>query len=143
MGTGDAVNKTDERNELRQAGRYPLAVKRDCEMCIITFKDFDWKDHVTLLKDISMHGVGVESNRRIGPGFVWFRDRVSGHRGGVLLWSRQVGRLYRAGIQFVPLSHEAEQFIHSQVDLLRANQPLRYPQAILSMIMGSIGPQKH
>ena len=139
MRTSDEITDIDKRNELRQASRYPLAVQRDCAMCIITFKDLAWKDHVAFLKDISMNGVGVEAETRIDTGFVWFRDRVGGHRGGVLMWSRQVGYNYRAGIQFVPLSRDAEEFVNSQVSLLRDHQPLHDPTAIISMIMESMG----
>jgi hypothetical protein len=139
METRDSVSEIDKRHELRQAGRYPLAVQRDCAMCIITFKDLSWKDQLAFLKDISMNGVGVEADKRIDTGFVWFRDRVGGHRGGVLMWSRQVGYNYRAGIEFVPLSREAEQFVNSQVDLLRDNKPLRDPGSIMSTIMESMG----
>ncbi len=134
----------DARTELRQAGRYPLAIQRDCALCIITFKDLAWSDHVAYLKDISANGVGVASEKRIDPGFVWFRDRVGGHRSGVMMWSRQVGHNFRAGIQLVPLSREAEQFVQNQVGLLRNHQPLRQPEAIMSTIMESLGKgRKH
>ena len=139
MRTSDNITGIDKRNELRQADRYPLAVQRDCAMCIITFKDLAWKDHVASLKDISMNGVGIEAEARIDTGFVWFRDRVGGHRGGVLMWSRQVGYNYRAGIQFVPLSRDAEEFVDSQVSLLRDHKPLSNPTAIISTIMESMG----
>jgi hypothetical protein len=125
----------DERKELRQAGRYPLAVQRGCAMCVITFKDMAWQDHLAYLKDISTNGVGIESEKRIDSGFVWFRDRVGGHRSGVMMWSRQVGYNFRAGIQLVPLTREAEQFVQDQVKLLRAHHPLRHPEAIMATIM--------
>jgi hypothetical protein len=144
MRTSDIVSEIDKRNELRQVSRYPLAVHRDCAMCIITFKDLSWKDQLAFLKDLSMNGVGVESEKRIDPGFVWFHDRVGGYRGGVMMWSRQVGYHYRAGIEFVPLSREAEQFIQDQVGLLRAHQRLRDPEAVISTIMQSLGKiRKH
>ncbi|NTW57571.1 MAG: PilZ domain-containing protein [Nitrospirae bacterium] len=139
MRTSDKTTGIDNRNEQRQADRHPLAVQRDCAMCIITFKDLAWKDHVAFLKDVSMNGVGVEAEKRIDTGFVWFRDRVGGHRGGVLMWSRQVGYSYRAGIQFVPLSRDAEEFVDSQVSLLRDDKPLHDPTAVISTIMGSLG----
>lgn len=138
MRNNDMVTDEDKRNEPRQEGRYPLAVQRDCAMCIITFKDLAWKDHIAVLKDISTNGVGVEAEQRINTGFVWFRDRVGGHRGGVLLWSRQVGDNFRGGIQFVPLSRDSEQFVNSQIDLLRDHQPLVDPKAVISTIMESM-----
>jgi hypothetical protein len=139
MRTSERDEEINKRNEQRQASRYPLAIQRDCTMCVITFKDLSWKDQLALLKDISMNGVGVESQKQIDPGFVWFRDRVGGHRGGVLMWSRQIGYHYRAGIEFVPLSREAEQFVQSQVGLLRAHQRLSDPEAVISMIMQYLG----
>ena len=138
MKTGDTSFERDMRNELRQASRYPLAVQRDCSLCIITFKDLAWSDHVAHLKDISANGVGVESEKHIEAGFVWFRDRVGGHRGGVIMWSQKVGYNFRAGIQLVPLSREEEQFVQDQVGLLRANQPLPQPEAIISTVMESL-----
>ncbi len=144
MRTSDSRSERDMQYDLRQASRYPLAVQRDCTLCIITFKDLAWSDHVAYLKDISANGVGVESEKRIDSGFVWFRDRVGGHRGGVMMWSRQVGYNFRAGIQLVPLSREAEQFVQDQVGLLRAHQPLRQPEAIMSTILESLNrAQKH
>ena len=139
MRTGDLATSIDKRNELRKASRYPLAMQRDCAMCIITFKDLSWKDQLAFLKDISTNGVGVESEKRIDTGFVWFLERVGGHRGGVLMWSRQVAYNYRAGIQFVPLSRDAEEFVNSQVSLLRDHKPLSDPTAIISTIMESMG----
>jgi hypothetical protein len=113
-------------------------------MCVITFKDLSWKDQFAFLKDISTNGVGVESEQRMDPGFVWFRERVGGHRGGVLMWGKQVGYNYRAGIEFVPLSREAEQFVHSQVGLLRAHQSLNKPEAIMTTILESLNrSRKH
>jgi len=111
-------------------------------MCVITFKDFSWKDQLALLKDLSTNGVGVESEKQIDPGFVWFRDRVGGYRGGVMMWSKQVGYHYRAGIEFISLTREAEQFVQSQVGLLRANQRLRDPEAVISTIIQSLGRAK-
>ena len=55
------------------------------------------------------------------------------------MWSRQVGSNYRAGIQFVPLSRDAEEFVNSQVSLLRDHKPLSNPTAIISTIMESMG----
>ena len=138
MRTSDMATSIDKRNELRKASRYPLAMQRDCAMCIITFKDLSWKDQLAFLKDISTNGVGVESEKRIDTGFVWFLERVGGHRGGVMMWSRQVGYSYRAGIQFIPLSREEEKFVNGQVSLLRSEQPLGDPAAIMSMIMESM-----
>ena len=125
-------------NELRQSIRYPLAVQRDCSLCLITFKDLAWKDHHAQLKDISREGIGIESNQPIDRGFVWFRNRVGGYRGGVLMWSRQAGPNFRAGIQFVALSRSQEQYVQEEVAMVRGHAPLRNPEAIIATIMDSL-----
>jgi hypothetical protein len=125
-------------DDMRQQTRYPLAFQRECSLCVITFKDLSWKDHAAQLKDISKGGVGIESEDRIDRGFVWFNGRVGGYRGGVLLWSRQTGFTYRAGIQLVKLTRDQEQFVQEQVSLVRAHEPLRNPEAIIATIMDSM-----
>jgi len=125
-------------NELRQSIRYPLEVQRDCTLCLITFKDLVWKDHHAQLKDISRDGIGIESAQPISRGFVWFRNRVGGYRGGVLMWSRQAGPSFRAGIQFVPLSRAQEQYVQEEVAMVRGHAPLRNPEAIIATIMDSL-----
>ncbi len=129
-------------NELRQSIRYPLAVRRNCNLCLITFKDLSWTDHTAQLKDISRDGIGIESEQPIDRGFVWFRDRVAGFRGGVLMWSRADGRNFRAGIQFVPLSRSQEQYVQEEVSMVRGHAPLRNPEAIIATIMESLGRKK-
>ena len=125
-------------NELRESIRYPLAVQRDCPLCLITFKDLEWSDYSAQLKDISRGGIGIESAEHIERGFVWFRDRVCGFRGGVLMWSRQAGMSYRAGIQFVPLSRTEERYVQEEVSMVRGHAPLRNPEAIIATIMASL-----
>jgi len=130
---------TMEPKGTRQSRRYTVESKqRECSLCIITFKDFAWKDHTAILMDISRHGAGVDSDSKIEPGFVWFRDRVGGHKGGVLMWNRQHGNRYRAGIRFVPLTREEEQFIDGQIKLVRADKPLQDPVAVITTIMESL-----
>jgi hypothetical protein len=129
-------------NELRQSNRYPLTVQRECSLCLITFKDLAWTDHKAQLKDISREGIGIESDQPIERGFVWFRNRVGGYRGGVLMWSRAEGPNFRAGIQFVPLSRSQEQYVQEEVAMVRGHAPLRNPEAIIATIMDSLAKKK-
>lgn len=123
----------------RKSRRYEVESKqRECSLCVITFKDLAWKDHSALLIDISRHGAGIESDAKIDPGFVWFRDRVGGQKGGVLMWSRAAGQRFRAGIRFVSLTRSEEQFINDQIALVRADKPLQDPVAVITTIMESL-----
>lgn len=124
--------------DMRQTTRYPLAVQRECSFCVVTFKDFDWRDFSVHLKDISMQGLGVQSENAIMPGFVWFRERVGGHRGGILLWSRKIGISFRAGIQFLNLSREEEQFVQKRIASLQQHEPIKDPEAVIATIMESL-----
>ncbi len=126
----------------RRSIRYPLDVQRECSLCLITFKDLAWADHKAQLRDISRDGIGIESERMIERGFVWFRDRVGGFRGGVLMWSRQEGPNFRAGIQFVPLSRSQEQYVQQEVSMVRDRAPLRNPEAIIATILESLSRKK-
>ncbi len=130
--------KTGSMGELRSQTRYPLAVRRDCTFAVITFKDLVWKDHLAQLLDISSGGIGLASEGSMDRGFVWFRDRVAGNRGGVLLWSRPHGRSYRAGIQFVPLSRDQESYLRDEFAMVREGRSLRDPRAMLATITGSL-----
>ncbi len=123
----------------RQSRRYPVArTGRRIGLCVITFKDLAWKDHTALLLDISRHGMGIESGERLEPGFAWFQERVSGHRSGVLMWSKQAGDVHRGGVRFVSLSRDEEQFVNEQIGLLRSGRLIEDPVAVIMTIMESL-----
>ncbi len=113
-------------------------MQRECGLCVITFKDLMWSDHTAQLKDISRDGIGIELERPVDRGFVWFRNRVGGFRSGVLMWSSRQGRNFRAGIQFVPLSRTQEQYVQEEVQMVRDHAPMRNPEAIIATIMDSL-----
>jgi hypothetical protein len=107
-------------------------------LCVINFKNLGWKDHRARIVDISRHGVGIEASDKMEEGFVWFRDRVGGFRGGVLMWSRQVGDKFRAGVRFVPLSILEETTIRQQLDQTKSRKPLQIPERVIAAIMASM-----
>lgn len=121
----------------RQSRRYPVQ-KRTCTLVVINFKNYEWKDHHARIVDISRHGVGLESTAKMEEGFVWFRDRVGGFRGGVLMWSRHAGDRFRSGIRFVPLSIVEETTIREQLDHARIHKPLQIPERVIATIMASM-----
>ena len=125
-------------NNKRDVQRQPITVKRDCNLGIITFKQLEWKDHVAHVVDLSKKGIGVESISYLEPGVVWFKDRVGGHRGGVLVWSKQLGTKYRAGIKFLPLSRDEERSVQEHLSRSKPHTPLRDPEKIIATLMESI-----
>ncbi len=122
----------------RNASRQPITIHRDCVLGLISFKHLEWEDHLAHVVDISRSGVGIESHGRMEPGFVWFRDRLAGHRSGVLLWSRRQDGKYRGGIKFVFLSSEQENYLREQISDTPPHRPVRDPKAIVDTIIESL-----
>ena len=104
-------------------------------MGVITFNQLDWTDYHASILDISMKGVGIESNSRTEPGLVWFRDPIWGQQSGVLLWSKQVGTRYRSGIRFASLPYDAEAFVKNQADSSMPREPLKDLEKIVKMMV--------
>ena len=75
--------------EMRHLARAPVGEKKDCAMSVISFKSLGWTDAVANLVDISPEDLGIEVQKRMEPGFVWFYDKVDGQNGGLLMWSKQ------------------------------------------------------
>jgi hypothetical protein len=127
----------------RQANRQPITIERHCAMGIISFKQLEWTEHKVQVKDISRSGVGVESDGRMEPGFVWFQDRVNGYKGGVLMWSGQEGPRYRAGIRFLPLTDEDERSLQNLPAGLSTHKPHRSPEEIIAALMNTMTRDDH
>jgi hypothetical protein len=130
-------------DEHRQTNRQPITIERRCAMGIISFKQLEWTDHEVQVRDISSHGVGIESDRRMEPGFVWFQDRVGGYKGGVLMWSGQRGHRYRAGIRFLSLTEEDERSLYQLPAGPGMHLPRRSPEEIISALMKSMTRDDH
>ena len=129
--------------EHRQVNRQQITIQRRCSLGVISFKQLEWTDHEVQVVDISSRGVGVESRDRMDPGFVWFRERVGGFKGGVLLWSKKQGSRYRSGIRFLPLSLDDEKGMRQSHPSLGQHRPRRSPEEILSALMKSLTQDEH
>ena len=116
---------------------------RSCALGVVTGGSLERTDHIVRIVDLSVTGVGIESSERIDPGFVWFKDRVAGHKYGVLTWSRKSGEQYRAGITFVTLSRTDELYVQNQVrhspPLERFQDPLQVIEAIIASVRKDAG----
>lgn len=122
----------------RQVIRHKMAKPRECHFCIITFKELTWQEHRTAIMDISDTGTGVESETRLEAGFVWFLEPVGGFRGGVLMWTRKHGGIYRSGIRFLHLSSDEENFLEGQIALVLAHKEPTNPDAVIAIIMQAL-----
>jgi len=126
----------------RQSLRYQVVQLREFPFCIIPFKSLVSAVMVAHVVDISAKGVGIESGQQLEPGFVWFRDRIGGFKGGLLVWSKQVGGKYRAGVRFVPLSREKELLVQDRITSVHPLQPLHNPEVVISTILEAMTQDK-
>ena len=122
----------------RQSHRYHVDKRRELSLCIIPFKSLVCAVAVAHVVDLSRYGLGIESDQQLEPGFVWFKDRIGGFKGGLLVWAKKAGTKYRAGIKFVPLSRDKELLVQGRIDAIRPLQPLHNPEVMISTILESM-----
>ena len=119
----------------RQSYRYEVVQMRDFTLWVIPFKSLECATLIAHVVDLSKYGVGIESEQPLEPGFVWFKDRIGGFKGGLLVWSRQHDGKYRAGVKFVPLSRDKELLVQERIAVMRPNQPIHNPEVIIAAIL--------
>ncbi len=123
--------------------RHHITSLRSCSLGVITSSHLEWKDHVAKIVDLSITGVGIETSEKISPGLIWFKESVSGHKYGVLSWCKSIGDRYRAGINFVTLSRDEEQYVQEQVRQLKPHTPLHDPRQIISTMIESLKKSRY
>ena len=118
--------------------RYRVTSLRSYSLDVIAFEQTMRTEHVVRIVDISVIGVGIETNERIDPGLICFREQIGGQKYGVLVWSKPKSDRYRAGIQFVILSPEEEAYLQEQVKQSPPCKPLRDPDKIIASLLESV-----
>ncbi len=98
------MNVTSD-GHIKRMMRYEVPGNRTCSLDVLAVASRTWTSLVTRLVDVSLTGVGVESDQPVHPGIAWFRHRMCGYKCGVVVWCIRQGARYRAGIQFVGLNH--------------------------------------
>jgi len=129
-----------EMEDKRSRGiqRYRLTSQRTFSMGVLAFAQPTRTEHVVQIVDFSVVGVGIELAERIEPGLVYFKEPVGGQKFGVLVWSKQRGDRYRAGIKFVVLSSEEEVYLLEQVQQPHRDTAPRAPDKIIASLLESI-----
>ncbi len=121
-------------NDSRQLPREHQANHKVCSLCLLSFKRMEKCDVIAEIVDMTSAGVGIKVIHKVDPGFVWFSEKIEGHRGGLLVWSKQLDSLYRGGIKFVPLSVQDEQMLGKKFG---ENGPLKDPLAVAETMLES------
>ena len=124
--------KDEHRKRLRP---HPVTVKRYCSLGVIAFDNLEWNNHCARIVDLSATGLGIESDQPLDPGIIWFKECVCGQKCGVLVWCKQSGGQYRAGIQFVTLNHAEEEYLRRQVEQSQPCKPLQDPERVVATLV--------
>jgi len=122
----------DQRKRLR---RHSVLAKRNCSLGVITFDNLEWTDHCARIVDLSATGLGIESDQPLNPGMIWFKESVCGQKCGILVWCKQSGPRYRAGIQFVTLNQAEEEYVRKQVERSQPCMPLQDPERVVATLV--------
>jgi len=112
-------------------------------MGVIAFAQPTRIEYVVRIVDFSVVGVGIEMAERIEPGLVYFKEPVGGQKFGVLVWSKQRGDRYRAGIKFVVLSSEEEVYLQEQVKQPPLDTVPQAPDKIIASLLESIQKERN
>jgi hypothetical protein len=129
-----------DRKDKRTGGiqRYPIASHRTSSLQIIPFDKLVRSEHIVKISDLSVVGMGIESQEPLEPGLACFEERVVGHKFGVVSWCRPSGEGFRAGISFMTLPREKERYILDQVKQSPDHKSLRDPEKIIETLLKSI-----
>ncbi|HUL01245.1 MAG TPA: hypothetical protein VLX29_10390 [Nitrospirota bacterium] len=125
------------KNEFEYKGvqRYAVVNPRDCSFGVITNKKLSWTEHTVQIVNVSILGIGIESDEKITPGLVWFKKRVSGYKCGVLRWFVQSDNRYRGGIEFISLSRHMEEYLQKQIKHHQPHKPISDPEQIIAELI--------
>lgn len=127
-----------EDNKSRGIQRYRFASQRTFSIGVLAFARPARTEHVVRILDFSVVGVGIEVAEPLERGLVYFKEPVGGQKFGVLVWSKQLDDQYRAGIKFVVLSSEEEDYLLEQVKQPTFNASHRAPDMNIASLLESI-----
>ncbi len=129
-------------HQIERLKRHPVNAARCCSLRVITFEGFEWISHSTQIVDISMTGVGLESDRPIKPGIILFKECIWGYKFGTLVWCKRCGVRYGAGIQFVRLNRREEEYLKRDMKRSQSDQlsldPEKQVEALVEDIMNKL-----
>ena len=128
-----------ERNErVKGVKRCPISLVRECSVGGISIHNLVWSDHFVKIVDYSVIGIGIESDRPIDPGLIWFKGNLYGQKCGFLMWCKKNDISYRAGIQFISLTREEEEYIRKQIEQMQHFKRIQDPDQIIATLFARI-----
>lgn len=135
-------DRTDKDKRTEGIRRYFIASHRTSSLHLIPFDKLTRSEHIVRIADLSVVGVGIESKDPLEPGLACFEDLVGGHKFGIITWCKRLDEGYRAGISFVTIPREKEEYILNEVKQAPAHKALRDPENVIKTLLKSIKPAK-
>jgi hypothetical protein len=132
-----------EPKDKRTSGirRYSIASQRTSPLLVIPFGCLAIKTYLVRIADLSVTGLGIELNCPVETGLAFFEEPVGGHKFGIVAWCREYDGIYRAGINFIRLPQDTEQYLLSQLKQSRNEQLLSDPECIVEEFLRTIKPE--
>lgn len=129
-----------ERRNIQGEGvkRRPISRERVCSIGVISFNNLEWSDHLVRIVDFSVTGIGIESDRPIQAGVVWFKENLYGQKCGSLVWCKKDSVRYRAGIKFIYLTRKQEEYLRLQVEQMQHFNRIQDPERIFGRLSAEI-----
>jgi hypothetical protein len=132
-----------DKSRYKGVKRYLVAAAPEFPLGVISFDTFTWTEHTVRIVNLSVLGAGIHSHDRIESGLVWFKDRVGGYKCGILKWSAEIGPPYGAGIEFLPLSREVEEYLQKQSEQSLSRRTIADPDHILEALIATVNKGKN
>ncbi len=118
--------------------RYPVATERMCPLVTISYEKLLRSEPLARIVDLSVLGIGIEIDQPINQGLVWLKNNIFGQKFGTVVWCRQSGAVYRAGIRFVPLTGPEEEYLRKQIDVPKQYDSIEDPDGIIAALIQKI-----
>ncbi len=132
--------RSTQRKEIR---RHSVIRERYCSLRAVSFRNLSCMDQSVKIVDLSITGVGVECEKPLEEGIVWFKDSLYGQKCGHLVWQKQNGIRYRAGIEFISLSRFEEEYLREHVEGAEHGKSLHDPDDIISRVIAHLTNQQN
>jgi hypothetical protein len=131
---------TEEKKQYERMGvrRYPVSTERICPLVTISCENLRRSERLARIIDLSVLGIGIEIDQPIQRELVWLKNSVFGQKFGIVVWCRQIGAVYRAGIRFVPLAGPEEEYLRKQIALPKQYDSIEDPDRIIATLVRKI-----
>jgi len=128
-----------QRKEIK---RHSVNSERYCTLRAVSCRDLNCTDQQVKIVDLSITGIGVECDRPLEPGIVWFKESVYGQKCGHIVWQKKNGSRYRVGVEFISLSRLEEDYLRQQLEPVAQGTAMQDPQEIIPKVLAAVSSDR-